>query len=490
MASGTGCANCPGGGDPVPIRLRLALLFAAASLVALTIGGVAFVHVLNRSLLRSVDNGLGVRADALVQAIGPDSNVDFQDSGPSALIRPGEAIAQVIRPDGTVAESSTGAGSSALLQPAQITAARLGALRATIAGPDGTGSIRALAVAVPRADGIWIAIAATSIQANTEAESRVRWGLMVAGLPAVVLAGFGAWLLAGAALRPVERMRGQAEGMSVADNHARLVVPGTRDELAALARTMNDLLGRLRAGVDHERELVADASHELRTPLSILRAELELAQRPGRTSLEIDAALGNAIDETDRLTRLADDLVTLAAADCGSDPFRAEAFAIGEVLDRAMVAAGAAAAQAGVHLSLSADRPGWVSADPDRIRQAVDNLIANAMRHAPPGSTIDVAAKPSRIGTIDVTVSDRGPGFPEAFLPQAFDRFRRADAVRGRKTGGSGLGLAIVRSIAEAHGGRAWVTNRPGGGAEAGFSVPTHSEPDLRPIPDRQATRP
>jgi two-component system OmpR family sensor kinase len=220
---------------------------------------------------------------------------------------------------------------------------------------------------------------------------------------------------------------------------------------------------RLEAALARERTFVADASHELRTPLAILRAELELALRPGRSREELEAAVQSAAEETDRLTRLAQDLLVIARADDGALPLRPAPLQAADVLDT--VAArfpGRALASAPTDLRLNAD--------PERLQQALGNLVDNALRHG--GSVAELAAERSD-GRVELHVRDDGPGFPPEFLDAAFERFTRADPARGR--GGAGLGLAIVDLIARAHGGAAGARNRPAGGADVWISLPCAS---------------
>jgi len=321
-------------------------------------------------------------------------------------------------------------------------------------------------------------------------EDRIRDVTAVACVPLVAIATLAAWWLLGAVLRPVERMRRQAAAMGVADRGGRLEIPRTRDELAALAATMNDLLDRLHVARARDRAFVADASHELRTPLTNLKAELDLALRPGRTRDDLSEALSAAAAETDRLVRLSETLLALARFDADPDQFvYRERMALGPLLERAIKAATPAARAAGTEIRLTLAEPIVLDADPDRVRQAVDNLLSNAIRHTTRGPAIDVSVRPTRLitdemGSADsagsaagppavmIEVRDRGPGFPPDFLPHAFERFTRASAARARADGGAGLGLAIVAAIAAAHGGRASATNHPGGGAVVTVVLP------------------
>ncbi|MFB7758161.1 sensor histidine kinase, partial [Streptomyces sp. NPDC056121] len=229
------------------------------------------------------------------------------------------------------------------------------------------------------------------------------------------------------------------------------------------------------------RRFAADAGHELRTPLTTLKAELELAGQPGRTRDELIAAVTAAAQDTDRLIRLSEDLLLLSRTDERRPVVRPEPLAPAELLAAAVRSAASRAATRSVRVRLRTDDGVRVVADPDRLRQAVDNLLDNALRYAPHGSDIDVSLTlrgPGPDARAVIEVRDHGPGFPRAFLPHAFERFRRANAARSRHEGGAGLGLAIVRAIAQAHGGTATADNAPGGGARVRLELPLASGPD------------
>jgi signal transduction histidine kinase len=255
---------------------------------------------------------------------------------------------------------------------------------------------------------------------------------------------------------------------------------------------MNDLLGRLQHALARQRAFVADASHELRTPFAVLRAELELAGREGRTRQELSLAVASAAEEAARLTRITDDLLLLARSDEESLTPRLEPTDIGLLLSRSAEPAGARAAQAAVACRVDAPEGLWAIIDPDRIRQAVDNLVDNALRFAPAGTQIVVSA--TTVGSdLVIEVSDSGPGFPPEFLPHAFERFRRPDSGRARSQGGAGLGLAIVQAIALAHGGRVLARNRVEGGAvvrlELPLSHPVGASAGPAPVPGSAPSR-
>src|SRR5262249_3990642 len=208
-------------------------------------------------------------------------------------------------------------------------------------------------------------------------------------------------------------------------------------------------------------------------PFAVLRGELELAGRPGRSKEELSAAVASATAETDRLTRLTDDLLLLAKGDEDKLSLQLERTDIAPLLARRAERARSRAAAAGVTCQVSAVPDLRAVVDAGRIRQAVDNLVDNALRFAPPGSQVLISAEVAGPSLV-IEVCDAGPGFPPEFLPHAFERFRRPDQGRARSAGAAALGLAIVQAIAVAHGGRSVARDRAYGGAAAGLREGPH----------------
>jgi signal transduction histidine kinase len=278
-----------------------------------------------------------------------------------------------------------------------------------------------------------------------------------------VLAGYA---LAAGALRPVEAMRRRAAAVTPSAPGRRLPVPPARDELQALAVTLNDMLARVDEAFEHERRFLADASHELRTPLALLRTELELALRQPRSHAELEEAVRSAAEETERLTRLAEDLLFVARADQGVLPIRRDRVPVADVLGCVRDRFATRAETAGREVRIAGGPGAVVVADRDRLEQAVGNLVDNALVH---GRGTVTLREEVRNGSVELHVTDEGPGISQGFAERAFERFSRADEARAR--GGTGLGLSIVSLIAVAHGGTARIEPRDGG-SDAWVSVP------------------
>jgi len=312
-----------------------------------------------------------------------------------------------------------------------------------------------------------------------ETLASIRQILLVTSALGLALALAGGWVLAGRALRPVDRVTAAAASIAAGDGtatslEARLPVPATDDELSRLSATFNAMLDRLQSSFLAQERFVADASHELRTPLTAIRGNVDVLSRQARskdrglTSADLLPALTDIRNESDRMRRLLDDLLLLARTDGGRDP------ADMAIARRARVRIDAIAAEAvrsaeglasGQILELEAPRGIELPGDPDRLHQLIMILIDNAIRHTPAGGRVRVAVGATTDGAARIAVRDEGEGIAAEHLPHIFERFYRADGARGRSSGGTGLGLAIAQAICRAHGGALAVKSAPGQGA-------------------------
>jgi two-component system, OmpR family, sensor kinase len=261
-------------------------------------------------------------------------------------------------------------------------------------------------------------------------------------------------------------MRGRAAELSP-DGDERLPLPPARDEIRRLGETLNEMLDRLRGAFERERRFVADASHELRTPIAVAKAELEAALRARDCGPEARAALVAAVAECDRLAQLAEDLLVIARAGEEGLPVRCERLRARATLAGVRDRFADRAAELGRAIHVDAPDGVELWADPLRMRQALGNLVDNALRHG--AGDVTLTARPASTG-VELLVTDAGAGFGE-LGEQAFERFARGD--ESRTGGGAGLGLAIVRTIAEAHGGTAAIV--PGEGATVRLWLPSQA---------------
>ncbi|MDQ2874329.1 MAG: ATP-binding protein [Actinomycetota bacterium] len=449
------------------IRLRLAVVFTLAAAIVFALASLLFVTELSSSLLGSIDAQLAAQLSGASRYL-PAHGTPLAATGSPA---PGEYVVQVIDSSGRVRGASPDAATTPMLAPAELRQARLHQIAFTATDEDERERLMAGPLIIRPARPGWIAVTGVDLEAFDSTISNVTRSLIIAGVVLVVASGLGAYLLARAALSPVERLRREVAALSEHDHAPGLRVPPTRDEIAALATTMNDLLSRLRRALSRQRALVADASHELRTPFAVLRGELELASQPGRSQPELAEAVSHATEEAARLARITDQLLFLARSDEDRMAPQLERTSMQQLMTRSADQAAARATAAG--LTCAVDLPADLTAnvDPDRIREAVDNLVDNALRFAPASTAIELSAHAVNSDLI-IEVRDSGPGFPAGFLPHAFERFRRPDSARARADGGAGLGLSIVSAIAQAHGGRATAANRPAGGAVITIELP------------------
>jgi signal transduction histidine kinase len=454
----------------MPLRLRLAAIFAVGTAVLIGVGGWLFLREQATTLHDSAVTGLSARADAVARTMMANrgSRYPAPPSGFYATNQQDEVF-QLLNPSGAVSGGVGPGSAEPLLTAGELARARTGplVLRRRIRPDDPP----MLLLATPVGTGGEVQVNGISTGTADATLGHTRIALEIGGPILVVLAGFAAWALAGAALRPVERMRRQAADISEHDRDAFLDVPRSRDEIAALGRTLNELLARLVAALHRERGFVAAAGHELRSPLANLKVELELAARPNRSNQELSAAVSAAAAEVDRLSRLSEDLLALA---CLDEP---EGLVLRDTRDLVEILAGcrqrfaAEAARRGVTLRLLAPPTLAANVDEVRLRQVLDNLTDNALRFAPVGSTVDMSVRAVG-GTVILEVADEGIGFPAEFLPRAFERFSRPDSSRTRDRGGAGLGLAIVKAITDAHGGQVTARNRHPGGAAVQINLP------------------
>ncbi len=445
----------------LPIRFRLTLPFALAMAVVLAALGI-FVYVrVSSTLLRSSDQNLFAQAaEAKLRLENGKPLLDRDAIG-------GASFAEILDARGAVV-SAEPAGLPALIDRASVQRALAGgSLRRTVAIKGRSGRWRLLATAEAAGGKSGVLVLGSSLRIRDESLERLRHELLFASPLALLLATLAGYLLAGAALRPVEAMRRKAGAISAETPGSRLPVPRARDEISRLAETLNEMLDRLEVAFEHERRFVADASHELRTPLALLRTELELALRKPRSRAELEDALRSAAEETDRLTALAADLLLIARSEQRAMPVNLEETSAADLLGAVAGRFSARAAGAGRAVEVDLETDISFEADPKRIEQAVENLVDNALVHG--SGTVTLWAR-LVAGRLELHVTDEGQGFPPDFAARAFDRFSRADEARRRS--GSGLGLAIVQAIAVAHHGSAGVSNRPGGGADVWISLP------------------
>lgn len=438
------------------------MAFALVMAIVLAATGIFIRERLASNLDQAVDRALRARAaDVAALAQQSDSGlIDARRAGPS---RQRVELAQLINTSGRVIDHTPTVSSRPLINVAALREARAGRQFNSDMRLANGEPVRLLAESVQAQGQTMTVVVGVSLEERNRALSDLTGVLALGGPAALVLASIAGFLLTGAALRPVEAMRRRAAAISATNLAERLAPAGGNDEFGRLERTLNEMLARIQISVVRERTFVSDASHELRSPLAVLRTELELIARDHPSGSALQSAIGSAIEETDRLRRIADDLLTLARADDQQLTIQASTVSVVQLLR----GAAGRAPSSEVAITVNGGDSVRVHADANRIGQALDNLLANAIRHA--RSRVELSAVVQQ-SAIELHVTDDGTGFPADFLPHAWERFSRAEA--GRTEEGAGLGLSIVQTIAQLHGGQAQASNRPTGGADVWITLP------------------
>jgi len=447
----------------LPIRVRVTAAFAVAMVVVL-VGAGLFVYLrLKSDLNESVTAGLEARAAAVLAA-------HSASAGAAGDVE--EGFAQLLRRDGSVLDSAGGIRGEAVT-PAELRRAATGEtvlVERRVVGAEGTTRVLA------EADGGSEVVAVgQSLDDRNETLANLVASFAVGGPIAVVVASLLGYALAATSMRPVEAMRRRARQVSLSRGDERLPLPAAHDELRRLGETLNEMLDRLRRSFERERRFVADASHELRTPVAVIKAELEGALRAGGHDPQVREALVASVDECDHLAQLAEDLLVVARTGEGELPLWPEQVELSELLGGVARRFGDRASERGRDIRVDVDGGQLLYADELRLRQALGNLVDNALRYG--DGDIVLRSRAVETGS-KLEVSDHGEGFSEDFAERAFQRFARGDLARTRD--GTGLGLSIVRTIAEAHGGTAEVV--PGAGATVRIWLPDRnaSQRDFR----------
>jgi two-component system OmpR family sensor kinase len=486
------------GGPIRPLRLlslRARITIGSTAIAAIVI--LLLVLVMRFQVVSVVASAtrtlLDADADPYVATLEVDSDPDLSPPGNAQLVA-------VVSPSGEIVLST---------MPDRVEQA-LGSLRSTPAGTSiitVSGSEYRVVVEHPVNEaGRWTVVAARNSQAEAIVVDDLTTTLSLTGLAILLAFGVASWVLATTALRPVNRMRREAERLSVAPERAELPVGPAQDELASLATTLNAFLARTRQATERERQMVSDASHELRTPLAILTTQLDLASLDGNDAAALAAHIERAKHSVARLSRLANDLLALSRIEESErreqDGDRRPETAWSDLGDEVMAAVDRVrliASAKDVTVDFDLEPPVAVGGsgpgigggtvepryriDTGGMAQLVTNIAGNAVAALPRGGGIFVSWR-STGGEGVLQITDDGPGVPESFIPVAFDRFTRPDEARtsrpnpdpstgvGALPGGSGLGLAIVRAVAERAGGTASLRNVPAGGLEVTIRLP------------------
>lgn len=395
-------------------------------------------------------------------------------SGGTSVDQPGRGqLVGVVDPSGKLKVNTL----PHLLSDRLNTLVKIDSIVRTINTKDDSYLVRNETVKTPAGD--WQVVTARNQETFTILLDQLTIALLVA--VALLLVGFGAasWLLTGAALRPVTRMRKQAEVLSSHDSTEPLAVGPAQDELAALATTLNEFILQLRLSAERERQMVSDASHELRTPIAILKTQLELAHLARGDAAALEAEITAAEHSVERLSNLANGLLELSQVQsAGSDAMSSFAVLAAELansVDRARLLAASTSVTVDFDIADAVEPLDYALAA-ENFGRLVGNLTANAITALDGAGSVHIGLWQAD-GALTLTVSDSGPGIPPEFIPVAFDRFSRPDESRGTRAGGGGLGLAIVKAIVTSAHGMVTLENQASGGMRATVVLPVSENP-------------
>ncbi len=432
----------------LPIRLRIGIASAVVTAVVLAFAGLIVYQRMGSELDASMVRSLRSRAGDIA-ALVQQSDSGLRDA--TGAMRPlGDAsAAQILTRSGGVLDATPPFTQTPLINGDLLFRAGSAVVVATVIPVRDDAPMRILAMPVVAQNQHLVIVVGASLEQRDEALANLLAQLLLVAPFALLLSGAAGWIIATGALRPVASIRRAADTITRAQLDQRLPRGARHDELGSLTDTLNAMLDRLADAARREQRFIADAAHELRSPLATLRAELELARRRPRDRQALERVLDSALSETERLCRLADDLLLLALAERGALELRLESVDVFELLSG--VAKRFTATAALHHRSIQTEESETsltIQADRLRIEQAVGNLVDNAFRH---GEGMVALSAVGDNANIIIRVSDQGKGLPEAIAQTAFRPFQRGPDVAAGV--GSGLGLAIAGEIARAHGG-------------------------------------
>ncbi len=460
----------------VSVRLRLALVFTLAELLVLVAFSSGVVFFLRFSAIRQADQAIH-QQHAAVAGVARKAPSELHELEDRQVVR-----YFLVREAGRVVFRSARWERAGLPTDAGT---RRGMFRHP-AAPD--FFLKVERVKDPGGRELFVAVAVTAAYVD-----QVVWRLaliLALCIPGAGLlsAAFGYWL-AGQALGPVRQMAATAREIGADRLDARLPVANPDDEFGQLATVFNETLARLEAAFDAMRRFSSDASHELRTPLAALRAVGEVGLREGRSADELREAIGSMLEEAGRLGALADNLLALSRADAGTFRPALAAVDVTELGRQVVDLLRVLAEEKDQQLVASGPDALLARADPALLRQALVNLVDNAVKFTPARGRIEVATG-ERGGEIHVSVQDNGPGIPAEVQARVFERFYQVDPSRSSARRGAGLGLAIARTMTELQGGRIEVSSALGSGTRFTLVLPAAAPGGVGAVTPARPTRP
>jgi signal transduction histidine kinase len=444
------------------IAARSATVSAAAVLIALALAGAILDIALYRYLLAGVDDATAGRVRSIATAL----TTTAPDGLDKSLLTTSQRVVaiQLVGPNGAVVERA-GSAPAAPLVPVDRFDHKL--LRGMSDDAVANDDMRVSGQRIDTAHGTYTVIVGGGSEA-VEATARTVALLLVCGAPVIVgVAAAATYRLVRRSLQSVDAIRSRVAEISASDLAERVPVPGSTDEISALAVTMNEMLARLEASHRAQQRFVGDASHELRSPLTTIISGLEVAEAHPEL-LTTELACTTLLPEAHRMQTLIDDLLLLARADEQRLVARTEEMSVSDVAE-AEVARARQNARCAIHSVIA---PVRIVGDSAAISRVIRNLLDNAIRHAT--SQVEVCVGSQGREAI-IAIGDDGPGIAPKDRTRVFERFVRLDSDRSRSAGGAGLGLAIVAEVVAAHGGVVTVGSRVGRGTTIEVSLPQHT---------------
>ena len=460
------------------VRGRLTLYYVSVLAVALVIVCGLIYLLLARSLFVRVDDNLKAGVRIAMTSLSNDlgEGQDYEDAARSTAAEQtsSEQMLAIYDLKGSLLAESGRDGELIIPLPPIADIPDSDELLLTVVESDGDDRHRLAFRSVSLPPVQYIVVVGADLEPMDEELEFLRRSLAYVVPIALTLAALGGSFLARKSLSPVVAMADRARRIGVENLSERLPVANPRDELGRLAETFNELLGRLEASLIQQRQFMADASHELRTPVTTTRTAAAVAlQQPHREEAEYRDTLQIVEQQAARLTRVVEDLFTLARADAGTYPVQSTPMYLDEVIDEVVRAARVIAATRQIDIEVSAVPSASYTGDEELIRRMIVNLIDNACRHTPSGSAVRVELDQTD-GGYAVAVKDQGPGIPVEIREHIFERFFQGDASRRpSRREGAGLGLALARWIARAHGGDCVLARSSPSGATFVVSLPT-----------------
>jgi two-component system, OmpR family, sensor kinase len=460
------------------LRARLTIYYTLFFAIALLVLGLGLYLVVRQLLLRGVVEELRVGSTLVLQEyenrnrhLGDAAGINIDELRSPELqdVEAPEQYVQIVALNGTIVSRSSNLGTDSLpLSEISLSRALAGEVVTTI---EGVGSARVLSLIVPlrvEQETVGVVQIAQSLRQVDRSLTILLLTMLGGGVIALTAAARGGLWLTRAALVPIDTVSATATSiMRAEDLHQRVPVsPGT-DELARLTSTINQMLERMERTFSAQQRFTADVAHELRTPLAAMRGNLEVLRRGAKLDpVLLDESLRDLESEVLRLTRMSNDLLTLAQADAGM-ALRQLPMQIDEVVLE--VHRELRPLANGIAVRVDLDQQAAMIGDRDRLKQAIINVVANALQHTPSGGSVTITLR-VEWARVAISVADSGPGIAADDLPFVFDRFFRAS--QSRSQGGAGLGLSIARWIVEAHGGAIKVSSQPGEGAVFTIDLP------------------